>query len=109
MKTIRAKLIISKNDVTIKETRIKLTIEDSLTNNDIREEIRVAANLKKEDEFNILDLSDGCFVNPSYFLGLDPDNSDYSFRINIIDHSKCLLDFLFKIIKDDVIKRLKLL
>lgn len=108
-KTIKAKLIISKNDKTIKEISIKLTIGDSLIP-DIRKEIRLAAKLKNEDEFNIVDLSDGSFVNPSHFLVLDPSNSDHSFRIDILDHSKCLLDFLFKIIKViNVIKILKLL
>lgn len=102
MKTIEAKLSISKNNKTIKEIVIKPTIEDNWNGDKVRKFIREAAKLD-DDDFSIVDLNNPyeAFVSASCFIGLDPSNKNYRFRIEIND-SKCWLDFLFKIIKNDV-------
>ena len=93
MKTIEAKLIICKNNETIKEIFIQPTIEDTWDGDKVREFIRETTKLK-HDDFSIVDLTNPKkpFVSASHFLKLDPSNSNYSFRIEINDRndSKCL-------------------
>lgn len=95
MKTIEAKLSICKNKKTINEIVIKPTIEDDWNDDKVRKFIREAAKLD-DDDFSIVDLNNPneteTFVSASHFIGLDPNNKNYHFRIEIND-SKCWLDF----------------
>ena len=91
MKTIKAHFTIFQNNEKIQEIPTKLTIEDTWKGDNVRKFIRDAANLKKDDEFRIVNLTDPeqSIVSASYFLTLDPIISDYRFRIDIKDDSKC--------------------